>query len=470
MFVYTRAGTWNGFELNPAAWTLVGSATAVAHAIAPALDPLPIPVSVTIPAGATQGFYITGDSATTVAYTSGVAQLGAVIGSDAFLQVTAGPGVAYPFATAYGLPTDGRLWNGRVHYCPAGSGTVLASNTTTGLGCVRSFTSFYENFTSPGFDLNNTSFTLTPSGSGYVGTTGGTFRPVGSVSTPVVIAVGDDVEETVTLVAMGAFPSPTGPAATLTVCSNGFVSTAAGNGILWTPDVPGFLAAPQTAWRCWHDFANNSGGQVKFEENASVSMVTWDNVRNFGGAGPADDSTWQIQFYPSGNVVFAFATMSALGNGYLVGYSPGGTSANPGGTDISATLAASTIVTQGVDVLPLAVAATNRPILNTNWNLTTSQIPVTGVLGADILGIADPGILDLGFLGLPGCQLRASLDQILGPWLVAGTTHNYSFFVPNSPAILNVHVYTQSIVFQLPPVNAFGAIVSNGVDGRIGDY
>ena len=106
--IYTKAGTWSGFESNASAWTLVGSTTNFAHGVAPALDPLPIPVNVTIAAGATQGFYITGDTGTTVAYTSGVGQLGAVIGSDVNLQVTAGVGKSFPFGGTFGLPTAGR--------------------------------------------------------------------------------------------------------------------------------------------------------------------------------------------------------------------------------------------------------------------------------------------------------------------------------------------------------------------------
>ena len=50
-----------------------------------------------------------------------------------------------------------------------GSGTVLATNTTLGAGCVASFASVYENFaTAAGFDLANTAITMLPTGSGYI--------------------------------------------------------------------------------------------------------------------------------------------------------------------------------------------------------------------------------------------------------------------------------------------------------------
>jgi len=114
--IYTKTGTSSGFELNSAAWTLVGSATGVPHGVAPTLDPLPIAVNVTIPAGATQAFYVT-TTGGTVAYTTGAAQFGTVIGTDGILEVRARTGMVYPFAGTFGLPTDGRLWNGRVTHC-----------------------------------------------------------------------------------------------------------------------------------------------------------------------------------------------------------------------------------------------------------------------------------------------------------------------------------------------------------------
>jgi hypothetical protein len=58
----------------------------------------------------------------------------------------------------------------------------------------------------------------------------------------------------------------------------------------------------------------------------------------------------------------------------------------------------------------------------------------------------------------------------LNLWVVAGSTHNYSLPVPNSPALVNLHIYTQALVLQ-PGVNLLlgGAITSNGIDGSIGN-
>jgi hypothetical protein len=469
--VYTKPGTWNGSQQTPGAWTLVGSAASFTHGIAPALDAIPITVNVTILPGATQGFYITGDVATTVAYTTGAAgQLGTVIGSDASLQVTAGVGVPYPFGAPFGLPNAGRLWNGRVHYCPSGTGTVLATNTTLGAGCLTvADVSSYELFATGAFDLTSSPISLIHTGSGYLAFAGGAtyVAPSGAAQ---VLALTDDSETTVTLsqaMPVGSNSSTT----TLTVCSNGYVSPASGNGTGFTPTAATFLNGPQPWWSvAWHDLnpAIAGSGQVKFEQVGNIAYVTWDGVFDFGGTSP---NTFQAQFdVTNGSVNFVYQTMSTLGNGWLVGFSDGGVSADPGSMDISAALPGSyTAATFAVS--PLTLAGTSRPITGTTWNLNTTNVPATGTLGLEIFGLSDPNIADLGFIGAPGCGIRASLD-VLNVWVVAGqSTHAYSLAVPSNPSLLNFHVYTNAAVLQ-PGVNTLlgGTITSNGIDGLIGDF
>jgi hypothetical protein len=472
--IYTKPGTWNGAQQTPAAWTLVGSTANFAHAALPTLDALPIPVNVTIAPGATQGFYITGDPATTVAYTTGVSQLGTVIGSDSNLQVRAGVGVPYPFGAPFGLPTAGRLWNGRVNYCPATAGSVLASNTTLGAGCGASYASFYEHFTTtPSIDLSNTSFQMLFTGSGYVVIpAAAAFVPPSATATNLNLT--DDSETTVPLSA--SFPYPGGSTASLTVCSNGHVA-AASNGAAadYTPTPIEFLTWTNPTWAVWRDFICNATGNVKFEEVAGVAYITWDNVIGYQGTtAGTTPSTMQFQFnLATGAVTFVFLAMDTISangfpgaEGWVVGYSGPGASLNPGGVDLSA-LAAITLA--GADAPPVALAATSRPITGTTWNLNVSNVPATGLLGVDVLGLADPGINDLFFLGAPGCGLRSSIDST-STWLVTGPTHAYSLAIPNAPSLLNLNLYTTSSVWELPPVNALGAITTNGIQGRIGDF
>jgi hypothetical protein len=352
-------------------------------------------------------------------------------------------------------------------YAPGGSGPI-ATNTSLGLGCVRQFASFYELFATPAaFDLANSAITMIPTGTGYVVTPGGAFLPVGSVqAVPTALALGDDTAVTQPFT-VGTFFDSSGPWTGVNVISNGCVAKAAGNTTVAAPSPGTMLADPQTGFYTQADYDPIGGagaGTIWFEESSSVITVTWDHVASWNN--PGSQNTFQMQLYPSGVVTIAWVAMAAVGSngGVLVGYSPGGASADPGSTDLS-TLPV--IILSSPDVLPLALAGASRPVTGTNWNLNVTNVPATGAIGVDIFGLSDPGINDLGFIGMPTCGLRASLD-VLNAWIVAGASHAYGVPVPNNPALINQHVFTTSAVFQVPPVNAFGAITSNGIDGKIG--
>lgn len=372
---------------------------------------------------------------------------------------------ASPLTGSFFVATSGAI--GRIYVYTAPANTV-ASNTATGQGCLAEYTSIYEEFTNPAsIDLANTAIRFTAAGPNKLVTLAGGFLPVGSVqAVPTVLALGDDTAVTQPFTT-GSFP---GAAGGLTVCSNGFVSLAPGNGTTHTPVVTTMLGDPQTSFRSWHDYnpAIAGSGQVKWEESANLTMITWDGVWDSGGTSAAHASNLQFQFYANGDVVIAWGPLSLLGasgTGHLVGYSPGGVSANPGNSNLSALVPT---VLEGQDNISFGLVGVTRPILNTNWDVQTTNIPTTGVIGLDLIGLADPAILDLAFLGMPTCQLRSTLEDV-GTWVVTGSTHNSTFFIPNSPALVSMHVFRQSAMFQVPPVNAFGAITSNGIDGRIGD-
>jgi hypothetical protein len=362
--------------------------------------------------------------------------------------------------------TAGALGRVLMYTSASGGGGTLATNTSLGAGCINQYASFYQLFgTSASWDLNGTAFTMIPSGAGYVVIGGGTFLPVGSIGTSTPLTLGDDTEATVPFT-IGSFPGWTG----VTVCSNGFVSKATGNGTGYTPTVATMLAAPQDGFWCQHDYNPSivGSGAVKVEESASVTTITWDGVWDYAGTSAANANTWQIQLHSTGIVVFAFQSMSGLGGtGHLFGHSPGGANLDPGNTDMSL-LGAGSITLSAPEIAALALGATSRPITGTNWDLNVTNVPATGLLGVDVFGLSDPGINDLFFLGAPGCGLRASLDVTVA-WFVAGPTHAYSLAIPSNPSLLNLDLYTSSAVFQVPAVNALGAITSNGIKGVIGN-
>jgi hypothetical protein len=325
------------------------------------------------------------------------------------------------------------------------SGTV-ASNTTIGTGCsgpVTAYASYYQLFaTAPAFNLGSTALSMV--GSPYNVLPGiGSLLPVGA--TPTVLALTDDSEATYTFA--NGFTAP-GWGTGVTVCSNGFVSKLTGNGTGFTPTVSTFLGGSQDWYAVgWHDFnpAIVGSGQVKVDESPTLLTITWDGVWDFGGTTAANANTMQMQVTSTGDVTYAYGTMSTLGNGFLVGFSPAGPNTDPGSTTL---LAAAPFTLIAADVLPLVLTASNRPqqlAAPASWNLVVSNVPATTVIGIDIFGLSDPNIPDLGLFGLaqPGCQLHASLD-VVNAWFSTGATHNYSLTIPSSPVLNNFVVYTQS--------------------------
>lgn len=109
--IYYRAGTHVGNENNAAAWTFIGGATGITSAGNNIPTALPIPINVTIPAGATYAFYITNDFGGGTSYTDGTA-VGNFLAADANITVFEGVGKSYPF----GLTFNVRNFNGHIFY------------------------------------------------------------------------------------------------------------------------------------------------------------------------------------------------------------------------------------------------------------------------------------------------------------------------------------------------------------------
>ncbi|MCA8977067.1 MAG: hypothetical protein KDC98_20260 [Planctomycetes bacterium] len=348
---------------------------------------------------------------------------------------------------------------------PTGSGLV-ATATPYGTGCVARSTSFYEQMSAANFDLNNTAMTLLPLSPGYIG------LPIGAYVAPTAAAVPltlpDDGEVTQPLT--NTFNYDGGSTTSLTVCSNGFVSVASGNGSAYLPSISTMLNAPETAWWVWHDFNPTAGGQVLFEEVGPTVFITWDAVWDYGGTSTANASTFQFQFDTNaGGVVIAFQTMSALAGttntDFLVGYSPGGASPDPGSIDISARLPG-TFQVEGADLAPLSLTSVGRPVGGTTISLSTTNIGATAPFGAIMLGLNDPAT-DLTGIGMATCtQYTDNLGALL--FLPLGAT---SFLSPLTvPNALGIDLKVQSFVYD-PASNltTLGAIASNGVNLFIGN-
>lgn len=347
---------------------------------------------------------------------------------------------------------------------PAGSGTI-ATASNYGTGCVAKYGSFYESFsTAASFDLGGTSMSLINSGTGYLALPGlTTFVAPSAMATA--LSLGDDAETSVSLSQPLVYPG--GFTTSLTVCSNGFVSVASGNGTGWSPSVSTMLANLQTGWYCWHDYNPSAAGSgsVKFEEVNGVAYVTWDGVFDYSNTAP---NSWQMQFdLASGNVHYVWQTMSGLGGAHLVGFSPAGASLDPGSIDLTAALPA-TFATYASDLLPLALQAGARPIANNTIPLVTNNLSATTPFGAVLLSLTqfNPGI-DLTGLGMAGCAQYQGADVTLLYLPMGAPSNSLPFTIPNA---VGLHIYAQSFAYDpASGLTALGAISSNGVDLGIGN-
>lgn len=342
-----------------------------------------------------------------------------------------------------------------------------ASNNSYGVGCLRSYASFYENFVAGSLDLGGTSMTVINAGGQYLAISGlASYVAPSAAAAP--LALTDD---SVVLQALTApFNYPGGSTSSLSICSNGFVSVAPGNTTAYTPNVAAMLNAPPGAYWGWHDYnpLAAGSGQVKFEEIGGVAYITWDGVYDFGGLNSASANTFQMQFDTnSGNVSWVFQAPSGLGNGYLVGYSPAGASLDGGNKDLSVDLAVS-FTTSAVDISPLVASASPTPRLGVTVQYQVTNVPVGTLLCVHLISFAqiNPG-LDLGFIGAPTCN--AYVVTAAGTSLLlfgAAPTFTSPVTIPSQAFALGLTLYNQFSSLSAG-VNALGVLTSNGITSNI---
>jgi hypothetical protein len=457
--VYTLAGSCAGLELNASAWTLLGTASGVTHGVSPTFDPIPVPINIAILPNQTQSFYIT-TTAGTVYYTSGANQYGAAYASNVDLELIGRTGNSYPFGSGFGLPTAGRLWNGRVNYCPSGGGGgTLATASSVGAGCGTRAGSFYEVFPNGTFDLSNTSLTLNYAGGGYVVTQGGSgwYNATGAN-----LGLTDDSVSGAQALGF-AMPYPGGVTSNVYVSSNGFVwaQSSTDNGCC-TGDPTTFLTGGARWAQNWADLNPGAGGTVQFDVDPSgtAAYVTFTSVPEYG---TSNLQTFQVAFFSNGNVEYRYQACGQLSHQVLAGWTQGGGAIDPGSMDISAI----TALVVGPEARPLALTSSPRPIINTNITLATSNITATAPFGALLVGLSNPN-LSLGFFGMPGCfQYTDGLVTLL--FLPFGASSvNTLFSVPNAAGLT---LYTQSAVYDpAAALTPLGAVTSNGRVLNIGTF
>lgn len=370
----------------------------------------------------------------------------------------------------------------------------------SGAGCYGDTVyEWFPNATAASAALQGNSLVLTPAATGYTAT----WVPAGAAS--FVVPVGatalprsDDDQHTIDLAANGlpSFPYPGGATAVLHVHSNGFVSTTGtgnDNGQWNSPHFndyvpsPSFRNAPETAFWAWHDWepSDVTGGAIVWHHDAlqNVLYVTWDGVENHANQLLGNPGTFQFQFHlATGRVDYVWAavdatTTSPRGSGHLVGYSPGGASADPGplafavagGTTTMDTFRAMTL-----DATPqplITVGGTSNPISYSVFDMPDFAPPAGLRIGFLAFSAAPlPGV-DLGFLGAPGCQLHVSNLDIVFPISAAGSSTQTLTLTYPAPLFPGLVFHAQALAF-LPPnslpggLNALGLSSSNGLATR----
>ncbi len=128
--VYFKTGTWVGSESNPAAWSLVGTATNITSAGVGLPTPLNLDLGINVAAGDRVAFYVTRTTGS-LTYTNGTT-VGALFASDSNLQMFEGAGKGYPFGSTF----QPRNFNGNIIYSTDGvlmpiSGDLDCSNLGT---------------------------------------------------------------------------------------------------------------------------------------------------------------------------------------------------------------------------------------------------------------------------------------------------------------------------------------------------
>ena len=126
--IYYKAGSYVGSETTSGNWTMAGGVNNLTSLGNNVATPIPIPLSITIPAGTTYGFYITNTASGGLNYISS-ATTGVTLASNSDVTVTGGVGKSYPFGSTYSY----RLINCTVHYYTGSitESSVLATATAT---------------------------------------------------------------------------------------------------------------------------------------------------------------------------------------------------------------------------------------------------------------------------------------------------------------------------------------------------
>ncbi|MEO0479573.1 MAG: hypothetical protein AAF196_08845 [Planctomycetota bacterium] len=371
----------------------------------------------------------------------------------AFNELSAVPGtIANGLSGGEGLAIIGDT----IYVCATGSDEVAAfaingTPATTaqyGTGCPPP-NDFYELFLAGANDLSGTSFTILPGPSGFTVAAAGAFDPnfannLGSVDDQLFVAQALGFTAT--------FPG-LGTISTIDIDSNGRIGVGLA-GSDFTESVGEFLAQTMVGV-CWDDFNPSAGGAVYFDTFPTFAMITWDQVPQFGDT---DSNTFQVKLHDDGRIECSY--VSVLDDS-LVGLSAGIGGTDPGSIDLSASLP---FATAGSG-LPLTLSEGTRPVIGTNFDMVTTNIPATAISGGTILGLAATNITTP--IIPTGCAVQSTGDLTTLPLNLGTGASNIA--LPNLSSLVGVTVFAQSVIIDPAQTAIVPALYSNGLQIDIGD-
>ena len=172
-------------------------------------------------------------------------------------------------------------------------------------------------------------------------------------------------------------------------------------------------------------------------------------------------------------VEIIWGDMANGGSNVLVGYSPGGSSADPGATNLTSIVSPMQTNPGDKRFELVSIGAPVQGASSVPFDLVATNVPANALLHAGIVGLANPSV-PLGPLGMPGCTLHASLDVLFGPVSTLGTDVTWSPLTLPAlpPSFAGLEFYVQSALFVTPINDAFGvgAVTSNGLHCTVGTF
>jgi len=336
---------------------------------------------------------------------------------------------------------------------------ALADVTTFGIGCPKPATA-YEWFQSPTqIDLSNTAIEFNPAaGGGYVAVPVPGFFTGYTASS---VFQDDQVQGPFNLGFTFAYPG--GSTTAIDISSNGFIWLQPGNfnSRCCDGDPTTFVTDPASIAALWMDLYPPGGGSIYFDTTPGEAHITWLNVPEYFN-GPAQ--TAQITLRANGSFRLAYGAVSNTSHSPLVGFTQGIAGIDPGSSDFSA---GPVIVGSGGTPLQLDAQTGSRPALGTTFVMEVDQIAPGSLLGIMVLGLnaVQPGF-DLSALGMPGCELLATLDALL-TFPLAGAPTPFSFPIANNPALAGFSLHAQAATVT-PGANPLGLYTSNGLSMLVG--